>query len=132
MNQHFTEQGNKVLESFSPQLEKSPAYSSAMLTALNFWLGPTQEIVIAGNVDATDTKQMLKLLGGKFLPNAVVLLHEQDNAGSNIYKIVPFIKNQVAIDGKATAYVCENYVCNRSVNRTDDLDKMLSDIIRVK
>jgi len=132
MNQHFIEQADRTLEAFSQQLEQSPAYSSAMLTAFNFWLGPTQEIVIAGNVDATDTKKMLKLIRRKFLPNAVVLLHEQDNAGSNIYKIVPFIKNQVAIDGKATAYVCENYVCNRPVNRTDDLDKMLSDIIRVK
>ncbi|MFC1739188.1 thioredoxin domain-containing protein [Planctomycetota bacterium] len=132
MNQHFTEQGGKVLEFFSSQLKESPAYSSAMLTALNFWLGPTQEIVIAGSVDATDTKKMLKLIRRKFLPNAIVLLHEQDNAGSNIYKIVPFIRNQVAIDGKATAYVCENYICNRPVNRTDDLDKMLSDIIRVK
>jgi uncharacterized protein YyaL (SSP411 family) len=132
MNQHFTKQGSKVLESFSQQLEQSPGYSSAMLIALNFWLGPTQEIVIAGNAQATDTKLMLKLLRSKFLPNAVVLLHEQDNGDSNIYKITPFIKNQVAIDGKATAYVCENYVCNRPVNRINDLDEMLSDISRVK
>jgi len=132
MNQHFSEQGAKVLESFSQQLEQSPAYSSAMLTALNFWLGPTQEIVIAGNADATDTKQMLKLVRSKFLPNAVVLLHEQDNANSDIYRIVPFIKNQVVIKGKATAYVCENYVCKQPVNKINDLDKMLSDISSVK
>jgi uncharacterized protein YyaL (SSP411 family) len=132
MNQYFSEQGAKVLESFSQQLEQSPGYSSAMLTALNFWVGPTQEIVIAGNADAADTKQMLKLVRSKFLPNAVVLLHEQDNAGSGIYKIVPFIKNQVVIKGKATAYVCENYVCKRPVNKINDLDKMLSDISSVK
>jgi len=132
MNQHFSEQGAKVLESFSQQLEQSPGYSSAMLTALNFWVGPTQEIVIAGNADAADTKQMLKLVRSKFLPNAVVLLHEQDNASSGIYKIVPFTKNQVVIKGKATAYVCENYVCKQPVNKINDLDKMLSDISSVK
>jgi uncharacterized protein YyaL (SSP411 family) len=126
MNQHLTEQGSKVLESFSQQLEQSLGSSSAMLTALSFWLGPTQEIVIAGNAEATETKRMLKLLRSKFLPNAVVLLHEQDNAGSDIYKILPFIKNQVVIDGKATAYVCEGYLCKRPVNRIDDLDKILS------
>ncbi|MHC4791541.1 MAG: hypothetical protein ACYS8Y_08930, partial [Planctomycetota bacterium] len=91
MNQTFTDQGTKVLETFSHQLELSPAYSSAMLTALNFWLGPTQEIVIAGNADATDTKQMLSLVRSKFLPNSVVLLHEQDQAYPAIYSIVPFI-----------------------------------------
>jgi uncharacterized protein YyaL (SSP411 family) len=132
MNQYFTEQGVKVLESFSQQLKQSPAYSSEMLTALNFWLGPTQEIVIAGSADAMDTKQMLKLIRNKFLPNAVVLFHEQDNTDSDIYGTIPFIKNQAAIDGKATAYVCENYVCNQPVNKIDDLDKILSDTSSVK
>jgi len=50
MNQQFTEQGSKVLEVFWQQLKQSPAYSSAMLTALSFCIGPTQEIVIAGSL----------------------------------------------------------------------------------
>jgi len=126
MNQHFTEQGGKVLEFFSSQLKESPAYSAAMLTALDFRLGPTQEIVIAGNVEATDTKQMLELLGSKFMPNAVVLLHEQGKKGTAIERIIPFVKNQTPIEGKATAYVCENYICNRPVNKIDDFEKMIS------
>jgi len=132
MNQHFTEQGGKVLESFSQQLKQSSGYSSEMLTALNFWIGPTQEIVIAGNADAADTQQMLKIIRSKFLPNAVILLHQQEKANSTIDKTIPFINNLTAIEGKATAYVCENYACNRPVNKIDDLDKMLSDIYRTK
>jgi len=132
MNQYYTEQGVKVLESFSQQLKQLPAFSTEMLTALNFWLCPTQEIVIAGNVEATDTKQMLKLVRSKFLPNSVVLFNKQDNMDSDTYRTIPFIKNQAAIDGKATVYVCENYVCNQPVNKIDDLDKMLSYISRAK
>jgi uncharacterized protein YyaL (SSP411 family) len=128
MNQHFSEQGGKVLEFFSSQLKKAPAYSAAMLTALDFRLGPTQEIVISGNVEATDTKQMLKLIHSKFLPNAVVLLHEQDKKGTAIERIIPFVKNQTTLDGKATAYVCENYVCNRPVNKIKDLKEIISSI----
>jgi len=41
-------------------------------------------------------------------------------------------KNQTAIDGKTTAYVRENYVCNRPVSKIADLDKVLSDISQVK
>ncbi len=131
MNQYYTEQGVRVLESFSQQLKQSPAFSTEMLTALNFWLGPTQEIVIAGSAEATDTKQMLKLVHSKFLPNSVILFNKQDNVDSDIYRTIPFIKNQAAIDGKATSYVCENYVCSQPVNNIDDLDKILSDISRV-
>jgi uncharacterized protein YyaL (SSP411 family) len=128
MNQRFTEQGGRVLELFSQQLKQSPAYSSAMLTALSFLIGPTQEIVIAGNAGTPETKQMLKLVYDRFLPNAVVLLHDHGQAGSAIEQVVPFIKSQTSIDGKATAYVCENYVCKKPINEIDDLDKMLSDI----
>ena len=126
MDQHFTELGGKVLETFSQQLERSPAYSSAMLRALDFRIGPTQEIIIAGNADSPDVKQMLKLIHGKFLPNAVVLLHEPDKADSVLYNTVPFIKNQTAIEGKATAYVCENYVCKKPVNNIGEFENLIA------
>jgi len=126
MNRNFTEQGGKVLEFFSSQLKESPAYSSAMMKALNFWLGPTQEIVIAGDANAQDTTQMTNLVHNKFLPDAVVLLHKQGPKGSLIEQIIPFIKNQTAINSKATAYVCQNYICSRPVNNIKDLEKMIS------
>jgi uncharacterized protein YyaL (SSP411 family) len=126
MNQQYIEQATKTLEAFSKQLEQSPGYSSVMLMALNVWLGPTQEIVIAGETNAADTKQMLELVRGKFLPNAVVLFHGTDEAGETIEKVVPFLKGQVAIDGKATAYVCENYVCNQPVTTIEEFDKILA------
>jgi len=125
MSQHFTEEGRRVLQAFSEQLEDSPAYSSAMLTALDFRLGPVREIIIAGNADATDTRQMLKLVRSRFLPNAIVMLHEADKADSAIYKIAPFIENQTAIGGKATAYVCENYVCREPTNSMLELESLL-------
>ncbi|MHC4557367.1 MAG: thioredoxin domain-containing protein [Planctomycetota bacterium] len=130
MSQRFTEMGSKVLEAFSRQLEHSPAYSSAMLIALNFWLGPTQEIIIAGKVNAPDTEQLLDLIRSKFLPNVVVFLHEQEKADSDIYEIAPFIKNQTSIGGKATAYVCENFVCKRPVNNTGEFERLLDGIAK--
>jgi uncharacterized protein YyaL (SSP411 family) len=126
MNQDFTERGVKVLETFSRQLEESPAYSSLMLEALSFRLGPAREIVIAGKTDAADTKRMLELIRGKFLPNAVVLLHDQDKADPTLYEVVPFVKNQIAIEGKAAAYVCENYACKKPVSDIREFERLLA------
>jgi uncharacterized protein YyaL (SSP411 family) len=128
MSAHFAEQGDKVLEAFSAQLQQSPAYSSAMLAALDFRLGPGAEIIIAGSADAADTKQMLKLIHSRFLPNAVVLLHDQGKANSSLYEVVPFMKDQTAIGGKATAYVCENYACKKPVNSVGELEDLLTAI----
>mgnify|MGYP001591724168 CR=1 FL=1 len=125
MNEQFVEQGVKTLEVFSRQLEESPAYSSLMLEALSFWLGPAREIVIAGGADAEDTRRMLELLRGRFLPNAVVLLHDEGKADPALYEIIPFVKNQTAIEGKATAYVCENYACKKPVNDIREFESLL-------
>ena len=120
--------GEQVLEAFSGRLKRLPTWLTACLAALDFRIGPAQEIVIAGDEGRTDTKQMIKLVRSKFLPNAILLLHKQGKAGSAIEQVAPFVKNQTMIGGKATAYVCENYVCNQPVTEIDELDEVLSKI----
>ena len=65
-----------------------------------------------------------------FLPNTVVLLHDQDNADSELYEAAAFVKNQTAVEGKATAYVCQNYACSKPVNSAGELEKMLASITK--
>ncbi|MHC4627075.1 MAG: thioredoxin domain-containing protein [Planctomycetota bacterium] len=125
MNSDFSEQGSRVLEAFSGQLDKAPCYAPAMLETLSFALGPASEIVIAGRSDAADTKQMLELVGSRFLPNTVVLLHDSERADSALYEVVLFLKNHAAIEGRATAYVCENYACKKPVSSLDEFEEML-------
>ncbi|MHC4645205.1 MAG: thioredoxin domain-containing protein [Planctomycetota bacterium] len=128
MEQQFADHGEKVLDGFSGQLAQSPVSLTAMLAALDFWLGPTQEIVIAGDPEMADTKQMLKAVRSSFLPNAVVVFHSSGKVGKAIEREVPFVAGQVAIDNKPTAYVCENYVCRQPVNGVNKLESLLAEI----
>ena len=66
---------------------------------------------------------MLKLIHSNFLPNTVTLLHDTGKAGE---EIVPFTKNLTMIDDKATAYVCENFVCKQPVNDLGAFEILLS------
>jgi uncharacterized protein YyaL (SSP411 family) len=125
MDSRFSDRAEQMLNAFSAWLRQSPASLTAMLTALDFQLGPSQEIVIAGDIKQADTKQMLKLIRSKFLPRDVILFHESGNKGRAIEEIVPFIKDQTAIDGKATAYICQNYVCRQPVNDISALESLL-------
>ncbi len=125
MNQRYIDRAKQVLDAFSRRIQQSPASLSAMLIALDFWIGPTQEIVIAGDRRRQDTKEMLRLIHGKFLPNTVILFHETGQAGEAIEKMVPFLKGQTAIDDKVTVYVCKNYVCKQPVNEVDALETLL-------
>jgi uncharacterized protein YyaL (SSP411 family) len=128
MEPKFIEHASKLLDTFSAQLQQSPTSLSYMIMAVDFRLGPRQEIVIAGNSRTDDTEEMLKSVRAAFLPNAVVLLHQTEQADKDIEKIIPFLANHVPIDGKATAYLCENYACNRPTNNITELNQMLTAI----
>jgi len=130
MDDKITHRADKLIDAFSGQLTQSPISLSAMLNALDLRIGPTQEIIIAGGGDQTQTKQMLKLIRGSFLPNAVLLLHPPGEAGKEIERIVPFLEGQLPMDNKVTAFLCENYVCRKPVNEIEALEKVLAGIIR--
>lgn len=127
MNQSFIEQAQRILEAYSAQLEKFPVSSCAMLSALDFWLGSTQEIVIAGDLKHRNTQQMINMVRNKYLPNSIKIYHGNDY-DQKLYDIVPFVKNQIAIDNRPTAYICQDYVCNKPVNNISDLDELLKNL----
>jgi len=130
MQPQYSGHGKKVLDAFSSQLVDSGASLAEMLLAVDYYIGPRQEIVIAGRLDADDTKRMLRFIAGRFIPTAVTMLHADGLAGREIEAIVPFIENQTAQNGAATAYVCENYICNQPVNSIDKLKKILAKVER--
>jgi len=103
---------------FGAELESVPSAHSMMLCGVDFAAGPTQEIVIAGDPSAADTKAMLDALRGMFLPSSVVLLRAGD---AGIAELAPFTRELEAVDGKATAYVCENFACQLPVTTPGEL-----------
>jgi len=130
MNMAFTDRAKQVLDAFSGQLAESPMSLTAMLTAVDFWLGPSQEIVIAGDLTRDDAKAMLGEVRSRFLPNTVVLFHQSGTSGKAIEKEVPFLLGQIAIDNKATAYVCENYACKMPVDTLEELKALLDEGVK--
>jgi len=86
--------------------------SSQLLIALDFAFGPSKEIVIAGEHNDQLTQEMIKTLYEQFLPNKVVIFRPAlDSDAKEIIALTPFVKSQIAQQGKTTAYVCENYIC---------------------
>jgi len=79
-------------------------------------------VVIAGDSRADHTKEMLKAVNKPFMPNKIVLLRPTEREGPDILRIAPFARNQVDLEGKATAYVCRNYSCEKP---TTDVNQML-------
>ncbi len=130
MDKRFTDEGVKVLRAFSENLGQYPTSLTEMVSAVQYWIGPRQEIVIAGKRQASDTEEMIRAVRAVFMPNAVVLLHEEGQAGKELEAIVKFVEYQRAVDNKATAYLCENYACKQPVNRIKEFEKLLVSVRR--
>jgi hypothetical protein len=129
MNDTFDTQGRAILAANSADLAKSPTAHTEMLMALDFVLGPTQEIVVAGRADAEGTQALLRTVRHHYLPRAVLALHPPDNPG--IEALVPFVKQQPMINDKPTAYVCEHYVCKLPTNDPQKLDTLLTEATKL-
>ncbi len=95
---------------FSKQISIQPSSFSMHMNALDFMLGPSFEVVIAGDRNSEDTRKFIRALAGEYLPNKTVLLKDAANE-TEISKIARYTKDHGPIDGKPAAYVCSNYEC---------------------
>jgi len=101
-------------------VSQAPTSFTQLLQA-HLWATQTSyEIVIAGKRENQDVRDMVNRLHNTYLPNTVVLINGENN--SDLQDLAPYLKNQPAKNGKATAYVCQNYSCKEP---THDAEKMM-------
>jgi uncharacterized protein YyaL (SSP411 family) len=122
MEDHLTREGEKVLHRFSGPMVETPTGLPAMLLALDYHWGPTQEIVIAAATAGAGP--LIRECRRHFLPRATLLCHATDAADS-LGDVVPFVAQLTPVGERATAYVCENYACRRPVTTPEELGEIL-------
>jgi len=124
-DEDFDDKASKIGKAFSKNLKNSPAANNQLMVALDFAIGPSYQVVIAGNSQATDTKNMLTAVKSHFLPNLLIFLNSTEQESPEIHDIAEFIKYMPNIEDKATAYVCINYTCKKP---TTDVNEMLKQL----
>ena len=115
-------QANRIGKAFSGDVRQAPIAHTQLLSAIEFGIGPSYEVVLAGNPGEDDLKVMVNRLRSKFIPNKVVLLRPDGDKTPEISSLAQYTVPQNSIDGCATAYVCINYQCQLP---TTDPEKML-------
>jgi uncharacterized protein YyaL (SSP411 family) len=97
---------NKLLRSVADEVSLAPSTATFLLSGLSFQLGPSFEIVLAGD----DVRDLQRAVFATFVPNKIVL-QRPAGASPRIAAFAPFTQEQQPLGGKATAYVCTNYMC---------------------
>ena len=115
----------KLLSSNAHLAETNPLAFTFLLSAVDFQLGPSFEVVIAGKRGSADTEQMAAYLRGTFLPNKIVLFRPAEEQKPQIARLAPFTAAQQAVEGKATAYVCRDHACELPVTDVREMLRLL-------
>jgi len=108
----WKDKADKTLAASSSQLEKTPEATPLLASALDLQLSKHKQIVIAGPPNASDTGALLDLVWHRFLPNAILFLADGGKGQHELASYLPVVANMTRKQGKATAYICENYVCS--------------------
>ena len=121
-NDEWQQRARELAAGFAAEVRRYPAGHTLLLCQLDFDLGPSYEVVIAGDAGADDTTALLRALYKQYVPNKVVLFRPAGEDAPAIAQLSKFVANQRAIDGQATVYVCRQYECERP---THDPQQML-------
>jgi uncharacterized protein YyaL (SSP411 family) len=116
----------QLTRAFAAEVTENPMAYTQLLIALDFMVGPSQEIVIAGDPDMETTQDMLNVVQRKFLPNKVVLMRSEDGAEvKRLATLSPFVETMHSVDHQPMVYLCEQYSCKKPITNVTELESEL-------
>jgi len=117
----FQRQAERLIRIFPADAARHALSYTTFLRAVDFSIGPSREIVIAGDPAAEDTKTMTRALRERAPANSVLLLRPADDGQAvSIIRLAPFLRPLNAREGRATAYVCRDFACSRPVTGVEE------------
>jgi uncharacterized protein YyaL (SSP411 family) len=103
---------------------RAPAGTGRWLAALDFYLSTPKEVAVIGPSANAATADLLRTVNGRYLANRVIVGADSEAAATT--SGLPLLEGRGMVDGKPTAYVCENYACQLPVTDAESLASQLS------
>ncbi|MFL5590005.1 MAG: thioredoxin domain-containing protein [Ktedonobacteraceae bacterium] len=119
----YRRRADDYLRPLADVMVQHPQAFGHALGALDFTLSLVKEFAIMGDPRAADTRSLLEEINERYLPNSVLACASPDN--TEAIQAVPLLADRPLKDGKATAYVCENFTCRAPVNTPEELGRLI-------
>jgi len=115
------------LKAFGETLSRAPEAMPQMLSAFDFFRAKPRQIIIAGQPGDASAKLMLEEVYRHFLPNTLIIGADGGEGQKFLAQSVEAIRAIYPIEGKATAYICENFICNLPTNDRSTVARILAE-----
>jgi uncharacterized protein YyaL (SSP411 family) len=123
----YLDEAHAGLTGWSSLLERGGLELAGWLDAVGCIVGPYYDVVIAGNADDEATRRLRRAYWSRLPASAVLSAVPAAGATAELLKVAPALAGKQAVDGLATAYVCEFGTCQAP---TGDPQEMMVQVLR--
>ena len=113
-----------TLGSFSGRAAQSGRTVPMMLAALSTYHSGMPQVVIVGNPASEDTRALLAVVRRRYMPTAITVPVDPARREA-LDRRFEWMATMKAREGKATAYLCRDFVCTAPTVSPDDLERLL-------
>jgi len=125
--QEYFDSADKIIKTFATAVTNVPSAYTYLLVAADRYLYGSVEVVILEGNNHQDSKELIEKLRLEFFPNLFVKLITNDTDLTNEPE---YFRNMKNIDGKITAYICNNSECSEPITGIDQIiEKIKSKVI---
>jgi uncharacterized protein YyaL (SSP411 family) len=119
----YQRRADEYLQSIADVMVQHPLAFGHALGALDLAISPRKEFAIIGDLQATDTQALLAVINTSYFPNSVLACASPTDMQTA--ELIALLADRPAKDGKATAYVCQNFTCQAPVTEPEELAYLL-------
>jgi len=112
-----------IAQQVGGSMRDSPGACLAMLSAVNLALQPAAEVVITGDPERKDTRDMLRSVQRAYAPHAVLIFRPDGGTDTQVTRVLPKTAQFNSNDGAPLAYVCKDFSCQAP---TSDVGEVLA------
>jgi hypothetical protein len=122
----WRERAGSALRAFARAAERAPESMPQMLVALDFFLGPVRQIVLAGQPDDPRMQELARVVHGRLEAPRIILWADGGEGQAWLAQRLPELRDMHPCSGLPTAYVCREFVCDAPTNDPAQLERLLT------
>ncbi|HEX4205688.1 MAG TPA: thioredoxin domain-containing protein [Ktedonobacteraceae bacterium] len=121
--QRYRQRADEYLRGLADLMVQHPQAFGHALGALDLAIAGSKEVAIMGVPEAADTRALLTEVNRRYRPNSVVAYSAPEDQAT--IQAIALLAARPLKDGRATAYVCQNFACQAPVNTPEELTRQL-------
>lgn len=116
----YLKQAEDILKAVKEYIENyAPGYCYHGMNLLRYYDKHAPTLVIALDDREKDFETLRQSIYGNFLPHKAIIWRRQND--EKLFHLLPFVKEQVPLEGKTTLYICHHGTCKKPLIDPSDI-----------